>query len=459
MRAADAAALSTVSEETLVGRAGTAVGHAALEILGGGYGRRVVAIVGKGNNGADGRVAAAFLARRGARVTLVPAVEAPAALAGSSADPDLVIDLVIDAAYGTGFRGAYDAPEVPPGVPVLSIDIPSGVDADTGDAPGRAFQASHTVTFAAYKPGLLQGAGEEHSGTVQLVDIGVALPVAQAALLEDADVATSLPPRPRQSNKWTTALGVASGSVGMEGSAILCTRGALAAGSGMIRLGTPGNPAAPWPTEAVRVHLEVEGWADHFLEATTKCQAMVVGPGLGTAATTQEQIRAVIARAPHPLVIDADGITALGDLTAARQLIAGRADPTILTPHDGEYARLSGSPPGNDRLAAARRLARETGAIVLLKGPLTAVASPHQAAPDVYLASAGVPALATAGTGDVLSGVIGAFLARGVPAHLAAALGAHVHGRAASRGRREGLVAGDLPDLMAAFLSDVRGRG
>jgi NAD(P)H-hydrate epimerase len=459
MRAADAAALSTVSEDTLVGRAGTAVGHAALKILGGGYGRHVIVIVGKGNNGADGRVTAAFLARRGARVTMVAAAEAPAALSGFGSGPDPGPDLIIDGAYGTGFRGAYDAPEVPPGVPVLSIDIPSGVDADTGDAPGRAFEANHTVTFAAYKPGLLQGAGQQHSGEVQLVDIGIALPVAQAALLEDADVRASLPPRPRQSNKWTTALGVASGSVGMEGSAILCTRGALAAGSGMIRLGTPGNPAAPWPTEAVRVHLEDQGWADHFLEATTKCQAMVIGPGLGTDAATQEQIRAVVARAPHPLVVDADGITALGDLAGARQLVAGRNHPTILTPHDGEYARLSGSPPGDDRLAAARRLARETGAIVLLKGPLTAVASPHQASPDVYLASAGVPALATAGTGDVLSGVIGAFLARGVPAHLAAALAAHVHGRAASRGRPEGLVAGDLPDLMAAFLSEMRSRG
>jgi ADP-dependent NAD(P)H-hydrate dehydratase / NAD(P)H-hydrate epimerase len=459
MRAADAAALSIVSEDTLVARAGTAVGHAALKILGGGYGRRVIAVVGKGNNGADGRVAAAFLARRGARVTLVEAAEAPAALAGSG-PAGLVPDLIIDAAYGTGFRGAYDAPEVPPGVPVLSIDIPSGVDADTGAAPGQAFTAAHTVTFAAYKPGLLQGAGGRLSGHVHLVDIGISLPEAQAALIEDADVPAHLPARPRQSNKWTTALGVACGSVGMEGSAILCTRGAMAAGAGMIRLGTPGSPVAPWPTEAVRVHLDAKGWADPFLEATTKCQAMVVGPGLGTDDATGQQIRAVIARAPHPLVVDADGITALGDLTAARELIAGRDYPTILTPHDGEYARLSGSPPGDDRLAAARRLARDTGAIVLLKGPLTAVAAPNQSAsdqtsPDVYLAAAGVPGLATAGTGDVLSGVIGAFLARGVPAHLAAALAAHVHGRAASRGRPEGLVAGDLPDLLAAFLSEV----
>jgi NAD(P)H-hydrate epimerase len=450
MRAADAAALSTVSHETLVGRAGTAVGVAALGLLGGAYGRRVTVVAGKGSNGADGRVAAALLARRGARVTVIAAADSPAALPPC--------DLVIDAAYGTGFRGSYDAPAVAPGVPVLSVDIASGVDADTGAAPGAPFGATRTVTFAAYKPGLLQGAGAGCSGQVQVVDIGVALPPSGAALIQDAD-AVGLPPRLRQSHKWSTALGIASGSVGMEGSAILCTRGAMAAGAGMIRLGNPGNPSAAWPTEAVRVHLEGPHWAEAFLAATVKCRALVIGPGLGTDATTQEEIRTVIARAPLPLVIDADAITALGDAAAARQLLAQRSEPTVLTPHDGEYARVAGSAPGDDRLAAARDLARRIGAVVLLKGALTAVAAPEADLPDVLLAAAGGPALATAGTGDVLSGVIGAFLARRVPAQLAAALGAHVHGRAAALGRPEGLVAGDLPDLIAAWLSEAGHHG
>ena len=266
------------------------------------------------------------------------------------------------------------------------------------------------MTFAAYKPGLLQGAGAVCSGEVEVADIGVPVAASRAALIEDADVAAGVPPRARQSHKWSTALGIASGSVGMEGSAILCTRGAMAAGAGMIRLGNPGNPAAAWPTEAVRVHLEGPRWADAFLSATVKCRAVVIGPGLGTDATTQEEIRTVIARAPHPLVIDADGITALGDAAAARQLLATRRQPTVLTPHDGEFARVAGAPPGDDRLAAARDLARRVGAVVLLKGPLTAVAAPQGELPDVLLAAAGVPALATAGTGDVLSGVIGAFL-------------------------------------------------
>ena len=387
----------------------------------------------------------------GARVRVLQAAEV------GGGDPLPACDLVIDAAYGTGFRGSYDAPAVPPGAAVLAIDIPSGVDADSGDAPGAAVRADRTVTFAALKPGLLQGGGAVCSGAVEVADIGIGFPTPQALLVEDADVAL-VPARPRQVNKWTTAVGVAAGSTGMEGSAILCTRGAMAAGAGMIRLGSPGSPAAAWPTEAVRMHLPAEGWAGAFVEASAKCKTVVLGPGLGTGAATAEEIRAVMVAVPVPLVMDADALTALGGTAAARALIDKRSAPSILTPHDGEYARLSGSPPTADRLASARALARATGAVVLLKGSLTAVAAPDgrgTVTPDVLLAAAGGPSLATAGSGDVLSGIIGAFCARGVPALEAAAIAAHVHGRAASLGPSEGLVAGDLPDLVAEFLTDL----
>jgi hydroxyethylthiazole kinase-like uncharacterized protein yjeF len=240
----------------------------------------------------------------------------------------------------------------------------------------------------------------------------------------------------------------------MEGAAVLCARGAMAAGAGMIRLGSPGDPSAAWPTEAVRMHLPAAGWADAFLEATAKCKAAVIGPGLGTGDAVADEIRAVIAAVPVPLVIDADALTALGDAGAARTVLSKRSAPSILTPHDGEYARIAGSMPGPDRLAASRELASATGAVVLLKGPLTAVATPDATrSPDVLLAGAGVPALATAGSGDVLSGIIAAFCARGTDALEAAALGAHVHGRAAQLGPPEGLVAGDLPALVARVLS------
>jgi ADP-dependent NAD(P)H-hydrate dehydratase / NAD(P)H-hydrate epimerase len=314
-------------------------------------------------------------------------------------------------------------------------------------------QADRTVTFAALKPGLLQGAGAVCSGAVEVADIGIGFPVPRALLVEDSDVAL-VPPRPRQVNKWTTAVGVAAGSAGMEGAAVLCTRAAMAAGAGMIRLGSPGDPTAAWPTEVVRMRLPAEDWAGAFLEATAKCKAVVIGPGLGTGEATAEEIRAVIAAVPVPLVIDADALTALGGAAAARALLDKRSGPSILTPHDGEYARISGDAPGEDRLEAARSLAKATGAVVLLKGPLTAVAAPGQGAPDVLLAAAGGPALATAGTGDVLSGIIGAFCARGLPPLEAAALAAHVHGRAAALGPSQGLVAGDLPPLVAELLSE-----
>jgi hydroxyethylthiazole kinase-like uncharacterized protein yjeF len=442
MRAADAAALAQVSHETLVERAGTAVARAAVDMLGGTYGTRVTVVAGKGSNGADGRVAAARLAARGARVTVIEVADVGGSLAPC--------DLLIDGAYGTGFHGSYDAPEVPPGTRVLAIDIPSGIDADTGEAGGAAVRATRTVTFAAYKPGLLQGAGFEHSGTVEVADIGITCPPSGAALMERNDIATLLSPRPRQTHKWASAVGVAAGSDGMEGAAVLCSRGAMAGGSGMVRLGSPGDPTAAWPTEAVRMHLPATHWATEFLAATSKCKALVIGPGLGADEATYDEIRAVVQGTSLPLVIDADGLSALGDHESARRMFAARSGPTVLTPHDGEYARL----------AAARHLAQEFGVIVLLKGPLTAVAGPiPDDLPDVLLSATGVPALATAGTGDVLSGVIGAFMARGVPAHEAAALAAYVHGSAAAAGPAEGLVAGDLPVLIGRILSEERRRG
>jgi len=382
----------------------------------------------------------------------------PAAGPGAALPP---CDLVIDGAYGTGFRGRYDAPRAPADAKVLAIDIPSGVDADSGQAPGDAVQADLTVTFAALKPGLLQGDGPQLSGAIEVADIGITFPVPRAQLVGDADVAARIPARARQVNKWTTAVGVAAGSKGMEGAAVLCTRGAMAAGAGMIRLAPPGDPGAAWPTEAVRLHLPAEGWAGAFLEGTAKCKALVVGPGLGTGEATAEEIRAVVAEASVPLVVDADALRALGDAATAKALLGTRHAPCILTPHDGEYARLAGRSPGADRLAAARHLAAAVGAVVLLKGPLTAVAGPGAAheTPDVLLAAAGGPALATAGSGDVLAGMIAAFCARGLGALEAAAVAAHVHGRAAGLGPTEGLVAGDLPPLVARVLSATRPHG
>jgi len=442
MQAVDATAATTTPLDELVARAGTAVARAALDLLGGAYGRRVVVVAGRGNNGGDGRVAARVLAARGARVRVV----APGDTDRIGFD-GLRVDLVVDAAFGTGFRGRYDAPEVAPGIPVLAVDIPSGVAGDSGAAVGRVLAADRTVTFVAPKPGLLQGDGARLAGDVRVVDIGLPVGEYRIALVEDADVARMLPGRDPGGNKWAAAVLVVAGSPGMTGAAGLCADAAYRAGSGMVRLGVPGAALDDLPsTEAVGVGLAADDWAGPAVEVAGRCRAVVVGPGLGRADGTGAQVRHLVAGSPAPVVVDADGLTVLGRVDREPP---GSEAPVVLTPHDGEYAHLLGEAPGPDRVAAARRLAAAAGAVVLLKGPTTAVADP---AGRVLLARTGTPALATAGTGDVLSGVIAAFLARGVPPLEAAALGAHVHGRAGSLGHRGGLVAGDLPALVARVL-------
>ncbi len=444
MRAADASA--PVPEETLVRRAGTAAAVVALRMLGGAYGKRVVVVAGKGNNGADGRVAGEVLARRGARVFLV----APGAAIGAC-------DLVLDAALGTGLRGPYDAPPPPPGAAVLAVDIPSGVDGDTGAAPGRPMAATRTVTFGALKPGLLQWDGPRLAGTVEVADIGLGELEARISLVEDDDLGRLVPRRPELTHKWASALCVVAGSPGMEGAASLSAQGASRAGAGMVRLGVPGSAEDPgagrWPTEAVRFPLPSSGWAAEVLAVLERCRALVIGPGLGRTPETVRDILAVISRARVPVVVDADALYALGDVAHGRAVLAGER-PVVVTPHDGEYARLVGAEPGPDRVAAARRLAGALGAVALVKGSLTAVSS---ATGKVLLSASGSARLATAGTGDVLSGVIGALLARGMVPLDAAGLAAHLHGRAASDGPAEGLVAGDLPALVSARLSAALG--
>lgn len=450
MRAVDEDARATVSLAVLVGRAGTALATAALAMLGGGYGRRVVVLAGGGNNGADGRVAGAVLARRGASVHVVAAADRPQRI-----DPG--VDLVIDAALGTGFHGTFDAPEVPPGVPVLACDIPSGVDGDTGEARGRPLRAEQTVTFAAYKPGLLQGDGPDLAGRVVVADIGLDCTRAAIGLVEDVDVDGWVPARPRQTHKWRSAVAVVAGSPGMVGAAELCARAAARAGAGMVRLGVPGADLRQLPvSDAVGHHLAESGWADQALQMAERCAVVVVGPGLGRSDATAAEVRRLVARCPVPVVVDADGLFALGDADQAAAVIGSRASQdgaVILTPHDGEYARLAGQAPGPDRVTAARVMAGRTGAVVLVKGSTTAVAAPHG---TVLLSTAGSSRLATAGTGDVLSGVIAGFVASGATAVQGAAAAAHAHGQAAGLGLAVGLVASDLPELVARWLSSRR---
>lgn len=438
MAAVDAAAPEPV--EVLIDRAGAAVAREALRLLGGAYGRRVVVLAGKGNNGADGRSAATKLRRRGVRVAVVEALDAPDRLP--------VSDLVVDAAYGTGFRGTYDAPEAGD-EPVLAVDIPSGVSGLTGEVSGRALRATRTVTFAAMKPGLLFEPGATLAGEVVVADIGLDVGTPATQLIERGDVERWLPTRRSDAHKWDAALLVIAGSPGMTGAAHLVASAAQRTGAGMVRVGVPGVTDDPRrPTEAVGVDLSRQGWA----AVADRCGALVVGPGLGRSGAVTAGVRVLLATVDLPAVVDADALVALGAEVAA--LHRRRPADTVLTPHDGEYERLMGHRPGSDRLDAARRLAARSASVVLLKGATTVVAEPTG---RVRVVTTGDARLATAGTGDVLSGVIGALLAQGMPAFDAAAAGAWLHGRAARLGSPNGLVAGDLPALLPRALAEVRG--
>ena len=232
-------------------------------------------------------------ARRPGRRSSTPH-DAPSA-SGRSA----TVDLVIDAAYGTGFRGAYRAPAVPAGVRVLAVDIPSGVDGDTGEACGEPLRADVTVTFAALKTGLVQGDGALLSGQVVVADIGLDVSGAAMGVIEDADVARLLAPRPRDTYKWRSAVAVVAGSPGMTGAAGLCTRAAYRAGAGMLRLGIPGGRPRRPPRERGRRwrRCPVRGWSSDALRMSERCRALVVGPGLGRTDSTVADVRDVVARA------------------------------------------------------------------------------------------------------------------------------------------------------------------
>lgn len=438
MRAADAASL--VTEAVLVQRAGAAVARSAVGLLGGTYGRHVVVVVGPGNNGADGRVAATLLRTRGVKVQVLDAIE----VAGTALRS---VDLVIDAAFGTGLRRPYDAPDVS-GSPVLAVDIASGVGGDSGYVQPGSVTATHTLTMAAYKPGLLLGDGPDRSGTVQVADIGLDVSSASMHLVETDDVLARLPAPARSSHKWRSAVGIVAGSPGMGGAAHLAAIGAARCGAGMVRLWSPGvDPSALPIGEAVALPAPESGWASTVLDEVDRLHALVTGPGLGRSDESAVSVRDIAARTSVPLVLDGDGLNAFIGVTDA---LARRTGPTVLTPHEGEMVRLLGRPLAVCRHDDARELAARTGAVVVAKGSTTTVADPDG---RVLFTTTGDDRLATAGTGDVLAGMVGALLARGMEPLWAGAAAAFVHGAAARAGYRRGFVASDLPELVARWLN------
>jgi len=332
---------------------------------------------------------------------------------------------------------------------VLAVDIPSGVDALTGAAGPGVLAADRTVTFEAIKPGLIVGDGRELSGEIEVAAIGLDVSGATQHLVDGADVARWWPRRAVDAHKWNGAVRVIAGSPGMLGAGRLCAGAAARAGAGLVMLSSPGiDPDAR--SEIIQRRLPASDFHGEVFSDLDRFGALVIGPGLGREEGVIASARELIGDATLPVVIDGDGIFAAAwSADGAASLLRPRGRPTVVTPHDGEFALLAGHVPGDDRVAAARELARELDVTVLLKGPSTVVASP---AGDVLVVDHGDERLATAGSGDVLAGMIGTLLAAGVPAERAAAGAAWLHADAARRGPRRGLLAGDLVELIPPTL-------
>jgi NAD(P)H-hydrate epimerase len=484
-----------IAADELMERAGRAVARAARELTGGAYGRRAVVVCGKGNNGGDGLVAARYLGRWGVRTSVVllehvAGLREPTAtnarrlaevqgVRARSFDQHVLerelarADVAVDAIFGTGFRGmpedewaaaiaALNAADVP----VVAVDIPSGVNGATGAVDGEAVRAEMTVTFGAAKLGDVLLPGAEHAGVVRVVDIGFPadLLAPNAWLTEPADVTSWLPTRAVDAHKRASGvLVVVAGSQTMTGAAHLIASAAGRIGAGLVTVAAaegalpsiqaglvePTFLALPETTEGT-VALDA---VDVLLDRLEAADALAIGPGLGSHEDTAAFVREVVRRSPVPLVLDADGLNAFaGD--GAR--IRDRASDAVLTPHVGEFSRLTGVKPRDldaDRPSHVRALAEQTGAVVLLKGSRSLIAEPGR---RLFVNVTGSPVLATAGTGDVLTGTIGGLLARGLGPTEAAAAGAYLHGLAglfAGRELGEGTVAGDVAERLPEAVS------
>jgi ADP-dependent NAD(P)H-hydrate dehydratase / NAD(P)H-hydrate epimerase len=449
IRAAEQSLMASVSEPTLMQRAAAGLARRCAGLLadrGGLYGRTVLLLVGAGNNGGDALFAGARLARRGASVRallLSPDRAHRDGLAALRAAGGQVVhslpstaDMVVDGIVGIGSQGGLrgTAAEVVEGLTevtapgggrplVVSVDVPSGVAVDSGAVEGPAVHADVTVTFGCLKPALVVGPAAQLAGHVDLVDIGLPwLDAPPAVWVPDAEDIARWWPRPGPSStKYTRGVaGVATGSPAFPGAALLSVAGALAGPAGMVRY------AGPIAVDVVRAHPPVV--VSTRVAETGRVQAWLCGCGIGTDDRARDELRAVLGSSV-PAVVDADGLNLLSD-GEMNARVRRRSAPTVLTPHDNEFTRIAGDRVGPDRVEAARQLSAQLGAVVLLKGDRTVVATPDGMA---WANPTGTAALASAGTGDVLGGLLVSLLAAGLPANRAAVAAAFLHGLAGRR--------------------------
>ena len=440
----------TVGE--LMERAGSEAARVALELHPGA--QRWTVVCGGGSNGGDGRIAARELERAGKDVRVVDAKAGESDLG----EPDVIVD----ALFGTGFSGEPRADAAAliermngAGARVLAIDVPSGVDASTGEVAGPAVSADATVTFHGRKLGLVVAPGRFHAGDVHVANIGLERVDTRARLVH-ADLLHTVPRRGVRDNKYTAGhLLVVGGSRGLTGAPSLAALAAMRADVGYVTVAVPESTlpvleqrlleavTRPLPDAGGIVG---EGAAEVVLELAERASAVALGPGLGRGDGPRALVRRVLAELAKPVVVDAD---ALFELEPAEW-----PAPRVLTPHEGELARLLGRESKDiaaHRLASLEEAVERFHCVVLLKGPDTLVAAPGR---GVFVSALGLPSLATAGTGDVLTGIVGAFLAKGMEAQMAAVAGAAAQQLASvEASQRAGLVAGDLIEALPRVLA------
>jgi ADP-dependent NAD(P)H-hydrate dehydratase / NAD(P)H-hydrate epimerase len=418
--------------DALMERAGRAVADAVLRRYP--DAQRISGVCGKGANGGDGRIALRLLAEAGRETT-------------EELNDDA--DVVLDALFGTGFHGEPrdDAAALierinGTGKPVVAVDIPSGVDASTGEVPGAAVRADATVTMHGPKIGLVVGPGRYLAGEVEVADIGLARVETQHRLVTE-ELLDLVPRRRTGDTKYTAgSVLVVGGSPGMTGAVCLAAEAAFRADAGYVAVAVPAESVPVMETLLIEA---VKAPRERIEQLAERATALAVGPGLGRRNEERALVRTLLGESELPAVVDADALHELepGDWPA----------PRVLTPHAGELSRLIGEESAwvdAHRLEALQRAVERFRCIVLLKGPDTLIGAPHE---GVLISTSGTPALATAGTGDVLTGVIAAFLAKGVEPRLAAAAGAFAHGRAAQLAPHQvGLVASDVIDSLPLAL-------
>jgi hydroxyethylthiazole kinase-like uncharacterized protein yjeF len=440
----------TASE--LMERAGAQVSRAGLELFV--AAQRWTVVCGGGSNGGDGRIAARHLEEAGREVRIVDATSGDTELGNP--------DVIVDALFGTGFSGEPRdaAAELierinASSAHVLAVDLPSGVDASTGEVPGAAVRADATVTFHARKLGLVVAPGRFHAGVVLVADIGLSHADTEHRLV-GPELLRTVPRRSEGDNKYTAGhVLLVGGSRGLTGAPCLAALSAMRSDAGYVTVAAPESTLPVLEQrllEAVKRPLPdddgvvADGAADIVLELAQKASAVAIGPGLGRGPGPHELVRRVLADVHLPVVVDADALFELepGDWPGAR----------VLTPHEGELGRLLGRDAKEiaaHRLASVREAAERFGCVVVLKGPDTLVAAPGS---GLLVSSLGLPSLATAGTGDVLTGIVAAFLAKGMEPQVAAAAAAAAQQLASVEAtQRVGLIASDLLDALPQVLA------